>query len=175
MKTLYDIADDLKALSDLLDEMGGDVTDEQVDDAVESWFDEIYSNLKTKLKGYSGLIKNHELLAKGYREEASRFAGKASVSENIIRRLKARLNYFFETQKLDKVETGTFTVSRRKNGGALPIYIEQRMQDFPEELPEGFRRVVFEPDKIAMRKYLETGKELEFAVLGERGSHIRIK
>ncbi len=43
-----------------------------------------------------------------------------------------------------------------------------------EELPERFQRVSVEPDTKAIRQALESGEELDFARLGDRGASIRI-
>ena len=68
----------------------------------------------------------------------------------------------------DKVQTAHYTFAIQKNGGKLPLKIIG-------EVPANYKRVVYEDDKDKIRKELEGGKKLDFAVLEERGTHLRIK
>ena len=43
------------------------------------------------------------------------------------------------------------------------------------EVPDNFKRIIYEDDKELIRKHLEDGEVLNFAKLLPRGEHISIK
>ena len=53
MTTLLDITDDLRALDDLIESVGGDITDPSVDTAINNWLDELNTNLSEKVDNLS--------------------------------------------------------------------------------------------------------------------------
>jgi hypothetical protein len=93
------------------------------------------------------------------------------VDSNAVKRLKDRLQAFFESHDIRKVETPRFRVSLAANGGKLPVVL-----DCPEEnVPEDYTKVRVEVDKTAIREAIEAGRVLDFAHLGERGRHLSIR
>jgi hypothetical protein len=171
MPTLYDISDDLLALESILIEAGGDVTDPEADQAVDNWLAELGSARDEKIDAYCSLYREFDLRAKAREEEATRLFNLASADLNAARRLRERLLYFFELHRISKLETERFRLTVAANGGALPLFVDCE----PEALPEDYQRVRIEADKAAIREALESGAPLDFARLGERGRHLRIR
>lgn len=175
-KTLFEIGGDVLALDALLDELGGDISDDQVAATIDEWLLENQSALSSKLDSYAALIKEREAIAEARLDEAKRLNGLASADLNAAQRLKERLLFFFESYGIQKVETARYKVALQKHGGKLPLLLNEDLT--PADVPEQF--VVEVPatqriDTAAIRAELEAGKTLEFARLGERGSSIRIR
>jgi len=173
MKTLYDIGDDLWAIDALLEDEDGDVTGQE--EAIDAFLAEAKDNLTDKLTGYRRYMAHLDGLAEIAEAEAKRIADIARVRRNKIDRCKDRLYHFMTAHGIDKVVTPIGTFAIQKNGGALPIEIDDYLVAHPEELPEGYRQVEFKPDKIAIKNALSGGEELEFAQFGARGTHLRVK
>ena len=175
-QSLYEISAELRALEEAILEADGDITDEQTEQIIDAWFAEIGDRRDEKFDGYGALIRNLESRAKARKEEAARINALARPDENLAKRLKTRLKFFMENVfQVEKVETLKFRFAVQKNGGAVPVIVEDYYVENSVELPEEFRRVAFEPDLPKIREALEQGRELDFARLGERGTSLRIK
>lgn len=181
MRTLFDISDDLLVLGDLLEEAGGDITDEQAELAVNDFFAELGTERDLKLDSYCALYRQFEAKAKARKEEAARLTALAATDENNADKLKKRLLEFLRVQNLPKIETARFKISRQTNGGKVPVIFNETFIANPVELPEEIRRVTFSPDADALRGLLESGDTetrecySAYGQLGERGEHLRIK
>lgn len=171
MPTLYDITSDMRAIDQLLDECGGDVSDERVLQAIENWIAELDTNLRDKVEGYAAYIT--ELLAKATarRAESRRLADLAKANENAAKRLKERLLWALEERGIDKVETPLYVVSVAKNGGKAPLDIQVPA----EQLPMEYQKVEYSPAKDSIRNALEQGIEIDGCTLMERGTSLRIR
>jgi len=170
MPTLYDISNDLLELESILMEAGGDVTDPEADEVVDRWL-EACGARDDKIDAYCSLFREFETRAKARETEASRLFDLASADLNAAKRLRERLLYFFELHRISKLETDRFRLTVANNGGALPLFVDGE----PEALPEEYQRVRIEADKAAIREALEQGAPLDFARLGDRGRHLRIR
>lgn len=174
--TLYEIRDDLEALHALLYEVGGDITEEEAEAAIDAWLRETDEALKDKLDRYAALIRETEAKAASRKEEADRLAALATTDLNTAKRLKARLQWFFEDQGIEKMETERFKFTLANNGGRAPVIVRAPV----DELPEWARRVTVTADTEAIRGEIEErardGREpLDFAEIGPRGKHLRIR
>lgn len=176
-KSLWEIGADMRALEETIIEADGDISDEETEKIIDGWFAEIGAERDLKLDNYAAFIKMLEARAAVRKAEAQRIMALAAPDENLAARLKARLKEFFENHVGDgeKIDTARFKISLVNNGGALPVILDEQIVAHPEEIPEGYRRVVFQADLNAIREALNNGEELDFARLGERGRHIRIK
>lgn len=170
-RSLVEISDDLRAIDELMDEVGGELADA----SLEHWFDSITAEIgaqrDAKVDNYCALIDNLDAQAKRHREDAKRLAEWAQVDENKVRRLKERLLWFFEAQGLQRLVTAHYKPRIQSNGGVQPLAVNLR----PEDLPEEFQRVTVEADNDRIRTFLESGEELEWAELLPRQTHLRIK
>lgn len=169
--TLYEIRDDLEALHALLYEVGGDITEDEAAAAIDAWLRETDEALRSKLDRYAALIRETEAKAASRKEEADRLAALAVTDLNTVKRLKERLQWFFEDQGIEKLETDRFKFTVANNGGKTPVILKCE----PHELPEWAQRVTVSADIEAIRGEIEAKGALDFAEFGERGRHLRIR
>lgn len=175
MPTLFQIADEISALHDLLTELGGELPDAEAEAAIDQWLAETDAALETKVDGYCGLIREFEARSEAREIEAKRLMALAGADGNQAKRLKARLKDFFESHGIAKMETPRFRVSVQVNGGAVPLIVPPAWEQDPAEAPEAFQRRVIQLDRDAIREAIRNDEETHGASLGERGSHLRIK
>ncbi len=169
-RTLFAISEDLQALYDRLEALGGDVTDPEVEATLDAWFEDLIEERDVKLDNYAALIRELEARAAARREEARRLTDRARRDEDQAAYLKNRLVLFFQQHGLKSVETRRYRLTVARRGGRAPVDLHVD----PEALPEPFRRVKVSADLDAIREALERGETLEFAELGERGYSLRI-
>jgi hypothetical protein len=170
--TIFNISDDMAALERLLWESGGDITGD-AETAVAAWEAELAANLYAKLDAYGGLISEIEARAAARRAEATRILDLAKADEKAAANLRERLRFVFETRALGKVETPRYRFSLVQNGGKLPIDIHGDLESLPSWAVR--RETMVYADKDAIRARLETGEQLPFATLMDRGTRIAIK
>ena len=96
------------------------------------------------------------------------FKEKADARKNGIKRMKDAIKWAMINLNLDKIEAGNYTIKLQSNGGKLPLQIIG-------EVPDNFKRIIYEDDTELIRKHLENGETLGFAYLEERGKHVVIK
>lgn len=167
-QTLLQISDDMRALDDLLFEVGGDVSDPRVGEAIEQWIKELDANLEPKVDNYAALITELLSRAKARSEEADRLASRARIDSNAAAFLKQRLKLVLEERGVKKLETHRYQVSVAGNGGKQPL-------DLHGEVPPEFCATRIEPDIALIRATLEEGTALPFAILQPRGTHLSIR
>lgn len=176
MSSLYELTQEVGALEALLQETGGDVTDESQAAMIEQWQQEFDWAHRAKVDGYAKLIKNAEADIDAIKKEGERLAARAQALRNKIQRLKDLAKYAMDSRGLKKLEGITFTLAIQKNGGKAPLEI---LVKNPEVLPEQYRIVTttVEPNKDALREALEKGdKEAEsYARLLPVGESVRIR
>ena len=173
MGGLFHIGDDELALHAILEEVGGDISDEEAEAAIEAWFAEIEQDLEKKVDGYCALVKHFTKVAEARKEEAKRIEAMAKADANRAERMKSRLQLFMQNTNRQKIETLRFKVRRQANGVA-PFIIKEEYLNNPDLLPEGLYKKV--PHTAAIKEAVEQGDEsvLEIAWFGEKGEHIRI-
>lgn len=172
-QTLYDISSDLMALRELLDESGGELTPE-----TEPIFDQFFAELTAaqgeKLDGYIGLIRQFEMESATAKAESEQWGKKAQAKWQAVARLKDRLKMFLELTGQQKVQTERGrTVAIQANGGNVPVRLAFVID--LDTVPDRFKKVKVEIDTDAVREALQAGEVLDFASLGERGTHLRIR
>ncbi len=140
---------------------------------IDGWFEQLGTERNRKLDSYCALLGEMLARAEVRKAEAKRLIELASTEENRAKLLKDRLKWFFETHKVKTIETARYQLSLARNGGKAPLILKNGV--LPTELPEHFQRVSIDPDTAVIREFLEGGEKLNFAVLGDRGTSIRIK
>ena len=165
-ETLFEIGETFHALESLIIEADGEITEE-----VDTWLHEYESRESDKVDAYVFLVRKYEEIA----SEAQRLAKRATVYKNKADNLKPRLKQYMELRGKQKIETGRFSVSVTRNGGKLPVELNEGI--LPEDLPEQFQKLTVEADLDRLREALlaEQSELNRFARIGERGSHLRIK
>lgn len=169
-RTLFSISSDLEKLNQLLDETADDAQQQEL---VNQWFEQLGEERDRKLDNYSALVSEMIYRVAARKAEAQRLLELAQMDENRAKLLKERLKWFFETHNLKTVETARYKLSLAKNGGKQPLILKDGVS--PTQLPEQFQKVSIDPNTAAIREALEHGEKLDFAVLGDRGTSIRIK
>lgn len=172
-RALFDIGEDLIAFDNLLEDVGGDVSDPSVESTITNWFTTLSGEESRKLDGYLGYIKTLEGEATVAQAEKEQFETKVRTRKSRIEFLKARLKQHLEATKRTQVKTlAGRTIAIQANGGKLPVDIDQVD---PATLPERFTKTTVTINREAVAAALEAGEVLEFARLGTRGTQLRIK
>lgn len=167
---LFNISDDLEKLNELLCECGDDTQQQEL---IAQWLEQMGEERDKKLDAYAALIIEMLARAEMRKAEALRMMQLAAADENRAQLLKDKLKCFFESHNLKIVETARYQLTLSKKGGKQPLILKEGLS--PTKLPECFQKVTVDYDTTAIRSALERGEALEWAVLGERGSNIRIK
>jgi hypothetical protein len=169
---LFTIQQNMAALDEILLDLGGDVTDEQVAEAVFSWLNENEEQLKDKLDAYAAYLLDLEfqedgkrLLAQMYTDQARALVRKRDV-------LKGRIMAFMASRDVTKIEANFNTFAIQANGAAAPLVLGEYDIDY---LPEKFVTTTKQVDVDAVRAAIEAGEEISFAHIGPRGVHLRIR
>jgi hypothetical protein len=148
----------------------GELTGE-INTTIDDLLKELEGSIEAKVENYCWLIREIEGRAAIRLLESKRIKALATTNENLVKSLKERLKFFFESQAIQKLECKTFKVSIANNGGVQPLQV-----DLPaDQLPVQFQKVTIEPDNASIRKALEMGTEIEGVKLLQRGTSLRIK
>lgn len=167
-QTLYDLSADLERLSWMLQESDGEITED-----IDKYLTDTELAIAEKVGSYIMLIKNFEGLAELKKNEKARLNASKSADENIAKKLRARLLWFFERNELKSLRTrmGTVTLSASKPAIKPVLTISEQL--VPAEYQT--ERTVIEVDYNKIKQDLEAGVELEWAKLPEPSSHITIR
>ena len=164
---LYEIKEAYMKLQMLLEDP--EVDQQLVEDTIKDMDEE----LEFKADGYVRVIRNLEGNADALDKEIKRLQAKKKACQNGIDKLKNNLQEAMITLKKPKIQTGLFTITIQKNGGALPVVV-----DVPtEELPDECVIVKETPNLTTIAKLLgnDPDKYGKFAHFGDRGESLRIK
>lgn len=175
MKSLWEISADMAALDELLFELDGELTDEQMETAIDAWFQENADNLAEKLDGYCAVIAEREALADLRVKEGRRLIALANVDLHKTNALRLRLKAFFESRGTMKFETLRHKFTIAKNGGPVPLTINPAWSLDPAAAPERFHKIKIELDKDAIRAALQSSESIDGCEFTERGKHLLIK
>ena len=162
MSTLFELTNEFSELYAML-------TDSEADlQCVNDTLDAVKGEIEVKASGYVAVLQQMEMEQQKAEELAKAFKAKADIRKNSIKRLKDAMKWAMLEMKTDKIDAGDFTIKLQKNGGKQPLQIIG-------EVPDNFKRIIYEDDTELIRKHLEDGEKLDFAYLEERGSHVVIK
>ena len=151
--TLYEIGADYR---DLMEAIEAAETDEEREAATQALM-ETGGNLVEKAENYARIIRNVEAEAKALRDEEKRLADKRRSRENLIERLKGRIQDVMMLDDLREIRTGIgkFTIVRN------PLHVDVVNID---EVPEEWH--VPQPDTINKRALLDWYKKTEEIIPG---------
>ena len=169
-KSLFDIGEDLILLEEALESCEGEETGE-MEATILEFLGVAKEELADKVDRYLVLIAEKTAIAKARKEEAARLAALAKEDENLAKRLKTTLQAFLESRGMTKMETPRHKLAIAKNGGKAPVMLRVE----PKDLPSEFTQTIISADTDAIRKALEAGEILDFAELGDKGTHLRIR
>lgn len=149
-RTLYQIGGDMLALEQLLAEVGGDVTDEDAERAIDEWLAETNEALPNKLDRYAMLMREIQARAETRAAEAARLAERARLDGQNVKRMKERVKAFFLEHGLKAIDTPHFRLTLARNGGKEPlVWSINSYADLPEEYRT--EETVYKPLEQAVR------------------------
>jgi len=156
---LYDIAKEVEAAFDGLEESGAEISDD-----LRTKLDALKDNLDVKADNIVRFIQELEVAAEGYKAEQERLAKKRKSAEGKIDWLKTYVADCMQLMGTKKLETELFTLSLRNS--------ERIEVPDPEMLPEQYRRtkVTVEPDKTLIKSDLKCGATIPGVVVLENVS-----
>ena len=162
MTTLYSLTSDFLNLLELAEDP--DTDPQAFADTLES----VVGDIKDKAEAYAIIIGELTAKADHITAEAKRLNAWADSLTRNASRMKETLMYSMDEIGTKKIETEHFRIGIAGNGGKKPI-------KYTGDVPEQYMVMKPEVDTKAIREALESGKELDFAYLGERGRHLNIK
>jgi hypothetical protein len=124
--------------------------------------------LEVKAGGYVHVIKQLTMEAEECDKVIEAFSAKKSARLNNVKRMKEALLNAMDAADLDTLKANEFTLKIAKNGGLQPLKITG-------DVPDGFSKVIVQPDNDRIRKALVEGQKIDFAHLEPRGRHLNIK
>lgn len=162
---LYQLTSDYETVLNMLyDE---DIDEQMILDTLEG----IEGEIEDKADGYAKIIK--ELLgdAEKVKNEKIRLEVRQKSFENKAKLLKKNLEKTLIQLGKTKFKTELFSFNIQKNGGKLPLIIDE-IKEVPEEY---FKHTEKELDNTKIREAIDSGKKITFAHYGEQGESLRIK
>jgi hypothetical protein len=173
-RDLYKIGEDLQALQNLIEEVDGDVSDEDVEEALDSWMAELESDQNNKISNYCKLIRSLEYDIENAEAEAKRLEKSAKTLNSRVKHLKNRLMNYLILHGIPKIKAGVFTVTVAKNGGKAPLVYPSIWEEEPASAPERFHRRIIKLDVESIRASLEAGESIDDCRIDERKTHLKI-
>lgn len=162
MATIYELTSDYLNLLELAEDP--DIEEDVFRDTLEG----IVGAIEDKAEAYAIIIGELTAKADHITAEAKRLNAWADSLTRNASRMKETLMYSMDEIGTKKIETEHFRIGIAGNGGKKPL-------KFTGDVPEQYMMMKPEVDTKKIREALESGKELDFAYLGERGRHLNIK
>ncbi len=163
--SVFTIVDEMERLDALLEESGGELTDE-IEAALKAVEGQFYEKAE-KIGAYILSLVAHEATAKA---EAQRLRELTKVRSNKVSRLKDYLKYMLESTGRDRVETSTFRIGLYQN--SRPSI---RWTGPEEEIPEAFRVTKHSVAGALAQEYFKEHEVLPDGFEVTRSNHVRIK
>ncbi|MBR0090603.1 MAG: siphovirus Gp157 family protein [Lachnospiraceae bacterium] len=161
--TLYEISSDYQALLEL-----GDSADPDDQQAFNDTLEGIVGALELKADDYAVVIGEFGAQSDKIKAEIDRLTAIKKTIDGSAARMKQRLLEVMTQMDCPEIKTGLHTFKIAKNGGKQKL-------DVHGDVPDAYQKIVYEPDTEKIRAALEEGKELPFACLMERGTHLVIR
>lgn len=162
MATLMELSGEYRLLLNTMD--SAEPEEIQVfEDTLES----VLAEVGDKADAYAVVISEAKAAVEKFKAESERLGAIVKRYENSIDYMKLRLKQAMEEMGMKELKGDFHKFRIQKNGGKKPMQITG-------EVPDNYKKIVYEDDKEKIRKALEDGEELAFAHLEERGTHLRI-
>lgn len=161
MSTLYNIIGEFELLYQL-------ATEEDDEQAFLDTLESLKGDLEVKAGGYVSVINQLAMEVAECDKVMKAFREKKEKRETSIKRMKEALMTAMDVAGVDSLPAGDYTLKIAKNGGLQPLKIDG-------EVPDNFKKIIYEDDKDKIRQALNDGEEISFAHLEERGRHLNIK
>lgn len=162
MSSLFELQNEFLELYNMM-------TDPDVDeDVLQDTLEAVMGEFEVKAEGCVYFMKRLEMERDKAKDVANDLLAKAKARDNALNRMKEMILKTMESAQVKKIDAGAFTIAVSKNGGKQPMVIDG-------DVPDNYKRIIYEDDKELIRKHLENGEVLNFARLLPRGEHISIK
>lgn len=159
--TLYELKNEYLEVLNMVDEV--DI------ETLTGTLEAIEGEIEVKADGYVKLIKQLDAEARAFEAEAKLFEAKQKSRENLKANLIKRMYDAMNATGLTEIPNDLFTIKIQRNGGVAPLmFVEGK------DVPEEYQIIKTEANNAKIREALKNG-ELDFAYLGERGTHLVIK
>ena len=162
-QTLLTISNDFKQLRDMLE---SETDKEIIMDTLEA----LQGDFEYKIEGCACVYDQLKAQAEMAQKKANAWDEISKALENNVIRLNNYMKLCMENAGLKEVTTNMHRIKITKNGGKLPLSIDEGC--VPEEYLKTEAKQV--PDKDKIRKALESGECLTFARLEDRGTRLKI-
>lgn len=163
MSSLYELKENYKQIEEMLYEE--EIDEKLILDTLES----IEGEIEDKADNYAVIIK--ELLgdAEVCKQEKIRLEARQKSFENRAKLLKDRLEEIMRETGKTKFKTAKFSFGIQKNGGLLPLWIDEDYSNIPQKY------LKVKPDNSKIRQALDNGENIIFARYEERAESLRIR
>ena len=162
---LYQLTSDYETVLNML-------YDEEIDEQmILDTLEGIEGEIEDKADGYAKIIRELLSDAEKVKNEKLRLEARQKSFENKAKLLKKNLEKTLIQIGKTKFKTELFSFSVQKNGGKLPLIIDE-IKEVPEEY---FKHTEKELDNTKIREAIDSGKKITFAHYGEQGESLRIK
>ena len=163
MSNLYELTADWEQVFSMLEDP--EIPEDAVWDSIEG----IEAVMDIKAESMAKILKTMDGEVAAIDAEIKRLQERKATKKNRQAWLKSALENMMRSTGRLKFKTPLFSFGIQKNGGKLPVVFTPGCDVPPEWLKPG------DPDTDRIRKHLEAGHDLGFAVLGERGESLRIR
>lgn len=166
MSNIYQITSNWQTVYNMLYE-NEEIDEQLIRDTLES----IEGDFEEKADNYAKIIK--ELLgdAEKIKVEKQRLEARQKSFENKAKLLKDTLQEAMLKIGKPKFKTELFSFNIQKNGGVLPVIID----DINAVPFEYFKHTEKELDNKKIRELIDSGEEISFAHYGEQSESLRIR
>ena len=152
--TLYEysqtILDLLEVLTDPTNDMGEDMTEEELRQIITDTLDGM--GLNEKLENCGKLVRELEARASALKEEKMRLAKMQSYVENSIDRIKNLIVPVMEAAETPKIETGLFRFSLRET-----VSVADPTEEELAQIPDIYCTITRKPNKTEIKRVLTAG------------------
>ena len=142
-------------------------------DVVNGSLECVEADIEQKLDSYGVVINELSNDIEKIDKEIKRLTERKRTIDNNITRMKGAIKDAMEAIGKKKIKGDKFTWTIAKNGGKRPVVFKEGYNIL--SIPERFQDWTVKPDREKIREALESGEELDFATLGERGESLRLK
>lgn len=162
--TLFDLTGEYLQALDVL-------TDPEIDEQVVSdTLEGLLGAIEVKSEGYIAVLNRLDMELTACKKHEQEWKARKQIRENAIKRLKKALTDTMVAIDKTEIAAGDVKIKLVNNGGLLPLIVDE-----DAEIPDRFKKIIYETDNSLIRKALDNGEDLPFARYGERGKGIRIK
>lgn len=153
-KSLAEIVKNHKSLDELLVENGGELSDLEQEQIIDSWMSEIKSDLSNKADGYKYKMDQLESASEVLRDRAKMISLAAKTVENMSDNLKSRMKQAMNELGLSEIISNDF---KFKLSPLKPkLVLDSKLVDSKYEIP----KMIIDLDKESILKDLESGLEV---------------